>query len=141
MELEVKRLCSQAILPRRATNGSAGYDLHCIDNLTIPPGELICASTGIAVKLPLGTYGRVASRSGVAVKYNVHVGAGVVDPDYTGEIKVVLCNHGKSVVRFNALDRIAQLILEKYAVARVVEVTDIAGTSRGSGGFGSTGFA
>jgi dUTP pyrophosphatase len=141
MELEVKRLCTQAILPRRATNGSAGYDLYCIDNLTIPPGELICASTGIAVKLPLGTYGRVASRSGIAVKYNVHVGAGVVDPDYTGEIKVVLCNNGPDTVRFNALERIAQLILEKYAVARVTEVTDVIATKRGSGGFGSTGLA
>jgi len=137
----VKRLCNQAILPRRATNGSAGYDLYCIDNLTIPPGELICASTGIAVKLPLGTYGRVASRSGIAVKHNVHVGAGVVDPDYTGEIKVVLCNNGTSTVRFNAFERIAQLILEKYAVARVVEVTEVSSTNRGSGGFGSTGFA
>ena len=139
MELEVKRLCSQAILPRRATNGSAGYDLCCVDNLTIPPGELICASTGIAVNLPPGTYGRVASRSGIAVKHNVHVGAGVVDPDYTGEIKVVLCNNGKSTVRFNAFDRIAQLILEQYVVAGVVEVTELNATSRGSGGFGSTG--
>lgn len=137
----MKRLCSQAILPRRATNGSAGYDLYCIDNLTIPPGELICASTGIAVKLPLGTYGRVASRSGVTVKHNVHVGAGVVDPDYTGEIKVVLCNNGAVTAKFNAFERIAQFILEKYEVADVVEVTDLDGTSRGSGGFGSTGFA
>lgn len=139
----MRRLCTQAILPRRATNGSAGYDLYCIDNLTIPPGELICASTGIAVKLPLGTYGRIASRSGIAVKYNVHVGAGVVDPDYTGEIKVVLCNNSQDTVRFNAFERIAQLILEKYAVARVVEVTDriTTTTTRGSGGFGSTGLA
>jgi dUTP pyrophosphatase len=69
------------------------------------------------------------------------VGAGVVDPDYTGEIKVVLCNNGPNVVRFNAFERIAQLILEKYTVARVVEVTEVSSTNRGSGGFGSTGFA
>jgi dUTP pyrophosphatase len=141
MELEVKRLCTHAILPRRATIRSAGYDLCCIDSFTIPPGELVCASTGISVKLPPGTYGRVASRSGIAVKHNVHVGAGVIDPDYTGEIKVVLCNNGRVPVTFNAFDRIAQLILEKYQSARVVEVSDLGETDRGSGGFGSTGLA
>ena len=141
MELEVKRLCSHAILPRRASNRAAGYDLCCVDAITITPGELVCASTGISVKLPPGTYGRVAPRSGITVKYNVHVGAGVIDPDYTGEIKVVLCNNGKSTVTFNAFDRIAQLILEKYQPARVVEVSDIVETERGSGGFGSTGYA
>jgi dUTP pyrophosphatase len=69
------------------------------------------------------------------------VGAGVIDPDYTGEIKVVLCNNGRVPVTFNAFDRIAQLILEKYQPARVVEVSDLGETDRGSGGFGSTGLA
>jgi len=137
----VKRLCSQAILPRRATNGSVGYDLFCVDTLTIPPGELICASTGIAVKVPVGTYGRIAPRSGITVKHNVHVGAGVIDRDYTGEVKVVLCNNGLDIVRFNSLERIAQLILERCETPRVTEVTDFGHTSRGVGGFGSTGLA
>jgi len=139
MDLEVKRLCSQAILPRRATNGSVGYDLFCIDNLTIPPGELICASTGIAVKVPVGTYGRIAPRSGITVKHNAHVGAGVIDRDYTGEVKVVLCNNGSDTIKFNSLERIAQLILERCETPRVVEVSDFGHTSRGPGGFGSTG--
>lgn len=137
--MEVKRLCSEAILPRRATEGSAGYDLFSSVEVIVPPGELVCAPTGISIKLPHGTYGRVAPRSGVTVKYNIHVGAGVIDPDYTGEIKVVLCNNGRDPVTFNKLDRIAQLILEKFEVAEVKEVTEIGETARGSGGFGSTG--
>jgi len=105
----------------------------------VPPGELVCVPTGIAIKLPPGTYGRVAPRSGVTVKYNIHVGAGVIDPDYTGEIKVVLCNNGRDPVTFNKLDRIAQLILEKVEIVEVKEVDDLRMTHRGSGGFGSTG--
>jgi dUTP pyrophosphatase len=137
--MEVKRLCSQAILPRRATDGSAGYDLCCSDDVTIQPGELVCAPTGISVKVPSGTYGRIAPRSGVTVKHNVHVGAGVIDSDYTGEIKVVLYNASKNVVTFKAFDRIAQLILEKIELVQVTEVLELGETARGSGGFGSTG--
>jgi deoxyuridine 5'-triphosphate nucleotidohydrolase len=91
------------------------------------------------VKVPDGTYGRIAPRSGITVKHNVHVGAGVIDSDYTGEIKVVLCNNGKQVVQFKAFDRVAQLVLEKIEIAEVIEVTELNATSRGSGGFGSTG--
>jgi dUTP pyrophosphatase len=137
--MEVKRLCSEAILPRRATEWSVGYDLFSSVEVTVPPGELACVPTGIAIKLPPGTYGRVAPRSGVTVKYNIHVGAGVIDPDYTGEIKVVLCNNGRDPVTFNKLDRIAQLILEKVEIVEVKEVDDLRMTHRGSGGFGSTG--
>ena len=137
--MEVRRLCTHAILPRRATSGSAGYDLFCIDTVSILPGELVCVSTGISVKVPDGTYGRIAPRSGITVKHNVHVGAGVIDSDYTGEIKVVLCNNGKQVVQFKAFDRVAQLVLEKIEIAEVIEVTELNATSRGSGGFGSTG--
>ena len=137
--MEVKRLCSQAILPRRATDGSAGYDLCCISDVTIPPGELVCASTGLGIKVPPGTYGRIAPRSGVTVKHNVHIGAGVIDSDYTGEVKVVLCNNSKNFVTFRAFERIAQLILENITISKVVEVTEFNQTMRGAGGFGSTG--
>lgn len=138
-QMEVKRLCSHAILPRRATDGSAGYDLFSSDAVTIGPGDLVCVPTGIAIRVPPGTYGRIAPRSGVTVKHNVHVGAGVIDADYTGEIRVVLCNNGKNTVEFKAFDRIAQLVLEKIEIAEVIEVQELSQTDRGSGGFGSTG--
>jgi dUTP pyrophosphatase len=137
--MEVQRLCSQAIIPRRATVGSVGYDLFSIEDVTVNPNELACVSTGIAVKLPIGTYGRVAPRSGFTVKYNTHVGAGVIDPDYTGEIKVVLYNVGKIPTRIKAFERIAQLIVEKCSTPQVIEVSAITETLRGNGGFGSTG--
>jgi len=139
--MEVKRLCSHAILPRRATSGSAGYDLFSADAVTLGPGDLVCVPTGIAIKVPPGTYGRIAPRSGITVKYNVHVGAGVIDADYTGEIRVVLCNNGKNPVEFKAFERIAQIVLEKIEIAEVIEVLELSETDRGSGGFGSTGQA
>ena len=138
-KMEVQRLCSQAIIPRRATPGSVGYDLFSIEAVTVNPNELACVSTGIAIKLPVGTYGRVAPRSGFSVKHNTHVGAGVIDPDYTGEIKVVLYNVGTSSVQIKAFDRIAQLIVEKCSTPQVIEVSALKDTSRGQGGFGSTG--
>ena len=137
--MEVKRLHKYAILPRRATSGSAGYDLFSADAVTLGPGDLACVATGVAIKVPPGTYGRIAPRSGITVKHNVHVGAGVIDADYTGEIKVVLYNNGKDTVEFKAFDRIAQLILEKIEIAEVIEVLKLGQTDRGSGGFGSTG--
>jgi dUTP pyrophosphatase len=137
--MEVKRLHSHAILPRRATAGSAGYDLFSTDAVTLGPGDLVCVPTGIAIRVPPGTYGRIAPRSGVTVKHNVHVAAGVIDEDYTGEIKVVLCNNSKNKVEFSAFERIAQLVLEKIEIAEVIEVQELSETDRGSGGFGSTG--
>ena len=137
--MEVKRLHTNAILPRRATSGSAGYDLFSSDAVLLWPGDLVCVPTGIAIRVPPGTYGRIAPRSGITVKHNVHVGAGVIDADYTGEIKVVLCNNGKNPVEFKAFDRVAQLIIEKIEVPEIIEVLELGETERGSGGFGSTG--
>ena len=126
--MEVKRLCSNAILPRRATSGSAGYDLFSADAVILGPGHLVCVPTGIAIKVPPGTYGRIAPLSGISVKHNIHVGAGVIDSDYTGEIKVVLYNNGKDAVEFKAFDRIAQLVLEKIEIAEVHEVLELGET-------------
>jgi dUTP pyrophosphatase len=104
----------------------------------------VVVSTGIVLqKLPCGTYGRIAPRSGLAVKHGLDTLAGVVDPDYRGEIKVVLINTDMRVpFVIKPGYRIAQLILEKYEVADVVEVTEVTvDTDRGETGFGSTGVA
>lgn len=96
-------------------------------------------STGIAVKISEGYYGRVASRSGLAVKSHLEVGAGVIDSDYRGEVKVLLRNLGSQPFEVKKGDRIAQLILEKIITPDPLEVKDLDDTARGEGGFGSTG--
>ena len=140
--LRVRKCFPEAKLPIRATPGSAGYDLAASDSKTIPPGGRDLVATGLSIKVPEGTYGRIAPRSGLAVRNGIQVGAGVIDSDYTGEIKVVLFNsdpNNSFVIK--AGDRIAQLILEKIVCPEVEEVSDLNSTDRGDGGFGSTGTA
>ena len=138
--LNVKRLVPNAVLPARGTPGAAGYDLYSTDGFIIMPGHRVVVTTGVAVELPSGTYGRIAPRSGLAVKHGIDVLAGVVDPDYTGEIKVVLVNTDlRRAFMIRPGYRIAQLILENYTSADVVEVPYVPETHRGDGGFGSTG--
>ena len=124
MALNVSKLVPHAILPARATDGAAGYDLYSADNYVILSGHRVVVSTGIALQLPPGTYGRIAPRSGLAVKHGLGVLAGVVDPDYRGEIKVVLLNTDvRNPFVIKPGYRIAQLILETYdATSQIVEV-------------------
>lgn len=137
--LAVKRLHKDAQLPTRATDGSAGYDIFCIERVDIPPGRQAVLPTGIAVAIPHGWYGRVAPRSGLATRYEVNVHAGVIDADYRGEIKVALINHGNKLLELRAGDRIAQLIVERCAMGHAYEVEELPETVRGTGGLGSTG--
>lgn len=139
MNLRVKRLDDTAILPRRASFGAVGYDLYCHEDVSIHPGHRQLVPTGIAIVLPRGTYGRVAPRSGFAVKHGINVGAGVIDPDYTGEVKVLLFNHGSDVFEVKKGERVAQLVLERCETPPVEEVGALEETARGAGGFGSTG--
>lgn len=141
MSLHVKLLNENARLPTRGSDEAAGYDLYATETYTIVPGDRACVATGIALGLPHGCYGRVAPRSGLAVKYGIQVGAGVVDADYTGEIKAVLFNHGHDTFEVKPGDRIAQLVLERYRNVDVYQVETLDDTDRGDGGFGSTGMA
>ena len=130
-----------AVLPYKASPGAAGYDLTSVDTVVIPPGGSALVSTGWSMMLPQGTYGRIAPRSGLAVKHAIGVGAGVIDRDYRGVVGVVLFNHGTSHFHISQGDRIAQLILEK--IVEDVEFTHmetvLEATERGENGFGSTG--
>jgi len=137
--MKVKRLRDNAHIPTRASGGAVGYDLYSDEDVTIPPSQRALISTGVAIVLPVGTYGRVAPRSGLAVHYGIQVGAGVIDPDYTGEVKVLLFNHGDVAFEVKRGERIAQLILERCETPEIEEVGVIAETERGAGGFGSTG--
>ena len=140
MSLGVKKLCFDAIVPTRGSDRSVGYDLYSSEDAMVPcqAGRAL-VGTGITVVLPPGVYGRVAPRSGLAVKHCLNVGAGVIDPDYTGEIKVVLFNHGEKDFEIKKGDRIAQLVLERCETPPIEEINIVEDTERGSGGFGSTG--
>ena len=140
MSLGVKKLCYDAIVPTRGSDGAVGYDLYSSEDAIVPcqAGRAL-VGTGITNVLPPSVYGRVAPRSGLAVKHCINVGAGVIDPDYTGEIKVILFNHGEKDFEIKKGDRIAQLILERYETPPIEEINIVEDTDRGSGGFGSTG--
>jgi dUTP pyrophosphatase len=139
MNLRVKKLTFDAILPIRGSVGAVGYDLYSVDTVTIPPTHRALVGTGIAIVLPAGVYGRIAPRSGLTVKHGIQVGAGVVDPDYTGEVKVVLFNHGDKEFEVNKGERVAQLILERCETPPIEEIGLLEETERGADGFGSTG--
>ena len=139
MSLRIKKLSPNAIIPTRGSGDAVGYDLYSTDSVVVPQTHRALVGTGIAMVLPNGVYGRVAPRSGLAVKHGIQVGAGVVDPDYTGEVKVVLFNHGDKDFEVKKGDRVAQLILERCETPEVEEVGTVEDTERGAGGFGSTG--
>jgi dUTP pyrophosphatase len=141
-KLGVKLNTAAAKLPSRGSPGAAGYDIYAANPEPIvirrQTGRTLIP-TGIQVVLPPGTYGRVAPRSGLAVKKGIIVGAGVIDIDYTGEVKVLLFNQGDEDFTVTAGDRIAQLVIERILTPEVVELGHVSDTQRGSGGFGSTG--
>lgn len=135
------KLDPKAIIPKKANRFDAGFDLYALHNGCIAPKMRLAISTGIAVMIPQGWYGRIAPRSGLAHNFGIDVLAGVVDSTYRGEIKVILINHGTGDYTFEAGDRIAQLVLENCGVWEIQEVEAFQAptTTRGEGGFGSTG--
>ena len=136
---QVKKLVTHAIIPKRATEGSAGLDISSSVDMIIPSHKWLAVPTGISIMVPKDCYARLAPRSGLAFKYGIQVGAGVIDSDYTGEIKVILFNHGENDFTIKTGDRIAQLIFEKIFTDELQEVEELVKTERGAGGFGSTG--
>jgi len=139
VRLRVKRHSSEATMPVRATDGSAGYDLSSSVAKELLAGERFAFDTSLSIQVPTGCYGRIAPRSGLAVKKGVNVLAGVIDSDFRGLLKVVLINHSDQSFDVKIGDRIAQLILERIYVPDVEEVDEHEATERGDGGFGSTG--
>jgi dUTP pyrophosphatase len=144
----VFKLDSTALLPKRGSIYSAGYDIHANQPTVIHPHSRVLISTGVWLHtMDPSHYIRVAPRSGLAVRNSIDVGAGVVDPDYTGEIKVLLINNGNTDFFVNEHDRIAQLIVEKFAHdTTIVGIRDnmeiheeVINAERGGAGFGSTG--
>eukprot|EP00043_Microstomoeca_roanoka_P028752 m.19278 g.19278 ORF g.19278 m.19278 type:complete len:254 (-) comp8648_c0_seq1:62-823(-) len=123
MKLLVKKLSESATLPARASKGAAGYDLCSAHDIVVPAKGKAIVPTDLAIAVPPTCYGRVAPRSGLAVKHFLDVGAGVIDSDYRGNVGVVMFNFSDTDYQVSKGDRIAQLILEQIYTPDVEEVT------------------
>ncbi|KAG2731714.1 hypothetical protein G9P44_005301 [Scheffersomyces stipitis] len=139
--LRVLLRSENATLPTKGSALAAGYDIYASENGLVPAHGQGMIGTDITVCVPYGTYGRVAPRSGLAAKHGISTGAGVVDADYRGELKVILFNHSEKDFVVEKGDRIAQLVLEKIVNAEIKQISleELDDTIRGEGGFGSTG--
>ena len=134
------KLTPEATKPTRGTGWSAGFDLSAAEKVVIPPGGRQLVSTGVSVALPYDAVGQIWPRSGLAVKKGLHVGAGIIDADYRGELKVLLFNLGCFSYTAEPGERIAQLVvLPRYLEWTDETVDELPDTDRGDGGFGSTG--
>ncbi len=142
LDIAVVRLDPDLPLPSYAHPGDAGADLHTTVDVILAPGERALVPTGLAIALPDGYVALVHPRSGLAARHGVSIvnAPGTVDAGYRGEIKVLLINHDPTeAVTLARGDRIAQLVVQRFERARFVEVGVLPDSSRGAGGYGSTG--
>jgi dUTP pyrophosphatase len=138
MNLKIKKLKDDAVMPTRAHHDDAGIDIYTNEEVTIKAGETKKVGTGIAVAVPSSYVGLVWDKSSIGSK-GIKTLGGVLDAQYRGEIFVVLHNLSKEPVTFKAGDKIAQLLIQKVELLPVEEVEELDETDRGEGGFGSTG--
>lgn len=143
MNIQVKQVNENAILPHRATISSAGADLYaCLtEDIVINPSERLLIPTGIAMAIPEGYGGFIFPRSGTASKYGISLSncVGVVDSDYRGEIRIAIINHSRDSYVIKNGDRIAQMVIMPVDLCSYTECDSLDETERGEGGFGSTG--
>jgi dUTP pyrophosphatase len=138
--VKIKLLTDTAIAPTYATDGSAGMDLYADGDYEIlVNGDFVVVSTGISVEIDADKTGLVWPRSGMAARYGIATGAGVIDSDYRGELKVLLFNHGDLTYLIKRGDRIAQLLIVPCYRPKIEAVDHLDETARGVCGFGSSG--
>ena len=141
--VRVKKLHPNAVLPTYGSQEAAGADLYaCLEEtVTIQPGETAWIPTGIALEVPKGCAGLVFARSSLGAKRGLAPAnkVGVIDSDYRGEIRVVLLNHSKEAQTVGNGERVAQFVITPVLTPVYEEVEELTDTSRGTGGFGSTG--
>ncbi|MBA3818071.1 MAG: dUTP diphosphatase [Deltaproteobacteria bacterium] len=141
--VQIKKLRADAIVPRYMSEQAAGLDLcAAIDApLTLAPGQRAAVDTGLAFALPPGFEGQLRPRSGLAREHGITLvnSPGTLDSDYRGALMVLVINHGSAPVTISPQQRIAQIVIAPVVQAELVEVSELAETARGAGGFGSTG--
>src|SRR6478752_9800079 len=140
-QLAIQLLHPAARVPARTRAGDAAYDLACVEAFTLAVGERAMIPTGLAVAIPPGMAGLVLPRSGLAIKHGISCvnAPGLIDPNYRGELRVILINHGDEPFSAAAGDRIAQLLITAFATPPMSIVDELPETARGVGGFGSSG--
>ncbi len=141
MKIKIQKIHPNALIPKYQTEGSSGFDLHAVEEVTIKPHSVGLVRIGICLSLEVGYELQVRTRSGLALNHQVVVlnSPGTVDNDYRGEIKVILANLSDKDFKVQVGDRIAQGVVQKTYKAEFIECERLDETSRGSGGFGSTG--
>lgn len=143
MKIRVKKLTETAILPKKGTNYSAGFDL-CADNyktVTIMPGETVMLQTELAFEIPKGYFGAIFARSGISTKRGLRPATcvSVIDSDYRGSVGVPIHNDSENVQFVDPHERIAQMVIIPCPEIEIEEATELTDTERSDGGFGSTG--
>lgn len=140
LTIKIKRT-GNAILPRYAHQGDSGVDLYATEEKTIGSGEIALIPTGISVAIPIGYEGQIRPKSGLALNHGIALvnSPGTIDAGYRGEIKIIMINLGKKAYAIEKGKKIAQMVFQKVEHVSFEEVTDLDETSRGHGGFGSTG--
>lgn len=144
MKLKIKKTENRARIPHYQTKGSAGFDLHSIDTVSVAAGSTVKVRTGLAFEIPEGYELQIRPRSGMSAKTKVRISnsPGTVDSDFTGEVMIIVDNISQNQAdsyRIQEGDRIAQAVLQKVEQAEFELVDKLSDTQRGSGGFGSTG--
>lgn len=138
-KLKFKKLNEMAYLPTRGSEYSCGLDIYSVEEKILKSGERVAIHTGLAVEIPEFHYGRIAPRSGLALKHGIDVLAGVIDSDYRGEIMCLIINFGQEDFIIKIGDRIAQLIVEKISIIEPEWDEFLNSSERNTDGFGSTG--
>ena len=139
LELHVKKLLADAILPSFAKPDDAGFDLACSQTTELLPGERKAVPTGISIAVPKSHVGLILDRSGNALNKGLHCLGGVIDPGYRGEWKAIMINLGKEKIVLEKGHRIAQGLILPLAPVLISEVDELGQTERGASGFGSSG--
>ncbi len=144
LQVRFKRLSSNPDLPlpQRATPHASGFDVRSAEaDFELAPGEIRTVPTGFVMELPEDVECQVRPRSGLAARHGIMLpnSPGTIDPDYRGELRIILLNGGPDPVHIARGERIAQLVFSRFLVPEVIEVAEVADTERGEGGFGSTG--
>lgn len=139
MIIKIKKLNPEAKLPSYAHRGDAGLDLFAIEEVAIESGEIVRIKTGVALELPAGYVGLIWDKSGLAANYGLKTMAGVFDAGYRGELQIVLTNLSDKTYVVKKHDKVAQMLIQAVELPDLVEVDELSDSSRGEGGFGSTG--
>jgi dUTP pyrophosphatase len=141
MKIKIQKINNDAVIPHYVHNGDAGMDLYSVEEVILGAGERKLIGTGLKFEIPMGFELQVRPKSGLAANFGVTVlnTPGTVDSGYRGEVKVILYNSSKNEYQVKKGEKIAQAVIAKYEEAEIEEVAELSETSRGDGGFGSTG--